>query len=826
MINISNFPRHVYDAASDFEQRGWRKVKVPFGSKKANSEGWQNTDPKPQDFRSGQFNIGVQLGPKSGGLVDIDLDCPQAIELADAFFPELRNAAFGRLNPDGRHTLGHRLVICSDIPEASAKPLDFGFTKPEEQAAIKAIGLQKTKLVEFRAGKGYTVFPPSCYGDEQLTWRQRPATVSLVPDIPELPFADAYRRAALLAFASLALAVYPQEGGRDDFCLQLAGALIHAGVEPDAASKIIIWVATAAGDEEASRRGEKARRTADKKDEGEPVTNLSTFLAHVGLEVCEKAVRKWLGLPGKTVERDKPRRPLIEIKEGDIKLDGPNKVDRINAMTERLLARDNIGGIYIRGDNLVRFNNARELQLVSPTWLAHRLQEVGTRFYRTDQYMQDYFCDCNEQAVLPLIATADQRPFRKLKGIVRMATLTRNEPGWDEATGLYGSFDEAYDAPLQPSKEQAVDALAFIAELLAYFPFVRLESEPEDPVVRKPAERQDLSLPRAARSVALSGMLSAAIRGDLDDCPVHVTDAPAFGSGKTKIAHMWGVIALGNVPDFTPWSGRESDNEKNLTAMLATGTPFTLFDNVEEQIKGKTIGACITSPAMKTRILGYNDRHITVSTRTLIAFSGANVSVASDMVRRTLVCRFDHGVESPDQLKFPFDPVKRLLGDLKKYREACLTVMRAYIHAGMPGYEDLPSDGSFPSWRIVRGALVWLGQADPWGVVEVTRKADPELMRKIQVYIALFQGPGVGTPFACWQLRNYLADKLPMRLSPIDRLAMQLPEQEWSEKSGGKLLGRYKDQVCHGLVLRQKPGNRWVLEGEPDEAFVEMAEAI
>src|SRR5690606_6841604 len=49
-------------------------------------------------------NIGLLLGPVSGGLVDIDLDCPEAFEAAKVLLPRT-DAIFGREGARSSHYL-------------------------------------------------------------------------------------------------------------------------------------------------------------------------------------------------------------------------------------------------------------------------------------------------------------------------------------------------------------------------------------------------------------------------------------------------------------------------------------------------------------------------------------------------------------------------------------------------------------------------------------------------------------------------------------------------------------------------------------------------
>src|SRR5262245_19340827 len=57
----------------------WHPVPVGYRSKEPIHTAWQtlniNLDNVGQYFNSGPMNVGVQLGPKSNGLTDADLDC-------------------------------------------------------------------------------------------------------------------------------------------------------------------------------------------------------------------------------------------------------------------------------------------------------------------------------------------------------------------------------------------------------------------------------------------------------------------------------------------------------------------------------------------------------------------------------------------------------------------------------------------------------------------------------------------------------------------------------------------------------------------------------
>jgi hypothetical protein len=62
--------------------RGWNPVPVPYRTKGPQGKDWDkrrvDVNNAAQYFPPNQsWNIGIQLGPMSGNLVDLDLDCPE-----------------------------------------------------------------------------------------------------------------------------------------------------------------------------------------------------------------------------------------------------------------------------------------------------------------------------------------------------------------------------------------------------------------------------------------------------------------------------------------------------------------------------------------------------------------------------------------------------------------------------------------------------------------------------------------------------------------------------------------------------------------------------
>lgn len=76
----------VRSQVAAFLDRGWHCVPLRPRSKSPSRRDWTNLRLKPEVFPE-NCNIGIILGEPSGWLVDVDLDCPEAIELADQYLP-------------------------------------------------------------------------------------------------------------------------------------------------------------------------------------------------------------------------------------------------------------------------------------------------------------------------------------------------------------------------------------------------------------------------------------------------------------------------------------------------------------------------------------------------------------------------------------------------------------------------------------------------------------------------------------------------------------------------------------------------------------------
>jgi len=251
-----------------YTSRGWRVVPIPRGEKAPRIPGWQHlrltTEELPLYFNNG-CNVGILLGEPSGGLCDIDLDCPEALQVADYFLPPTQ-AVFGRPSKPRSHWL----YLC---PEAKTVRFEW----------------QGEVIAEIRSTGAQTVFPPSVHpSGEQVRWDED-------EDPAPVDFATLKRAVAKLASCVLLARHYPSRGSRQFAVMALSGWLLRNGWTDDEVREFLEALCTLAGDEETRMRLRQVRNTAAKVENELPATGRPTLAQYFPEEILQKAA-DWLEL--------------------------------------------------------------------------------------------------------------------------------------------------------------------------------------------------------------------------------------------------------------------------------------------------------------------------------------------------------------------------------------------------------------------------------------------------------------------------------------------------------------------------------------------------
>jgi hypothetical protein len=135
-----------------YAEMGLALIPVSRDEKRATTKGW-NTQKFCLFDIDPSGNVGFRPGTDSGGIVDVDLDCDEALALADIYLPPT-GAIFGRASKPSTHRL-----------YKSAESTFKAFEDP----------IAKKTLLELRAdgetgGRHQTIVPPSVADGERRHW--------------------------------------------------------------------------------------------------------------------------------------------------------------------------------------------------------------------------------------------------------------------------------------------------------------------------------------------------------------------------------------------------------------------------------------------------------------------------------------------------------------------------------------------------------------------------------------------------------------------------------------------------------------------------------
>ncbi|HZV05857.1 MAG TPA: bifunctional DNA primase/polymerase [Gemmataceae bacterium] len=818
--------------ALGYIKRGWNVLPVPYRKKRPVGDGWQHRtitqDNAHQFFNDAPQNVDVQLGSKSGGLTDIDLDCGEAIIIAPAILP-LTKAIFGRASKRASHRL-YNTTLGQKLDKAS-----LPFKDPTS----------KQMLLEVRIGGGdkgaQTVFPGSMHETGELVkWEEdgNPAQV----DGDHL-----VRCAKLLGSLCLFARYWPpkpppgESGGRHDAALTVSGFLARCGLKLPHVKLCLEWIARAAGDDEVRDRVQAAHDVTTAFQKGEKTRGYPALKELFGEKVAEKAA-EWLD---------------YNSREGGSRADSQRVADDNTAETNDRTQEASLPAIEVRGGELSNLASRgeevlnaagvqifqRSRQLVRPV-----IEEVdATRGRKTKtcqlipvvpDYLRDLLCRHARWEMLVgkkyvaidpprgvaatmLARTGEWRLFPAVCGVTSAPTMRPDgslvtEAGFDPKTGLLLVEPPPMPViPEAPTKADAEAALKLLEDLLVGFPFV-------DDV---------------ARAGALSALITAVARGAFPVAPLHASRAPTAGSGKSFLWDIVAAIIIGHPMPVISTGKDEIEMEKRLGAALMTGQPLISIDNISGELGGDALCQIIERPVVDIRVLGQSKNMRIEARGTSLYATGNNFTLVGDVCRRVITINLDAGLERPELRQFEFDPVERVLADRGKYIAAALTICRAYFVTGRP--DKARKLASFEGWSdTVRSALIWLGKEDPVKSMEFARQEDPELVELAEMLEAWSEAMGIG-PDTRAKLSDVLlrceakcreeedGDLVPTypRLNAAFKVVGQrylgkpvLPDARLL----GKWLQRFKGRPVGGKKFMnlpdQKHGAQWWVEGEQKAA--------
>src|SRR5215217_2423673 len=246
-----NDTRH---AAERYLRAGLAVIPVAAGEKNPNRQGWQKerhtVEDIPHLWSNGQ-GVGILWGAPSGGMVDVDLDWPEARIAASYILPPTRT--FGR--PGAPES--HRVYRVTDTIPKTTRYKIGGDGDGRSVVEVLSTGAQ-------------SLVPPSLHhsGERREWYQERPAA--------EVEGAPLMEGVADSTTAALIARNWPGQGARHDYVLAATG-YIARHLSRDRAERTMEAAIAASGDEEANGRLRDVRDTLAKVAADMPTTGGPTL---------------------------------------------------------------------------------------------------------------------------------------------------------------------------------------------------------------------------------------------------------------------------------------------------------------------------------------------------------------------------------------------------------------------------------------------------------------------------------------------------------------------------------------------------------------------
>lgn len=284
----------------------------------------------------------------------------------------------------------------------------------------------------------------------------------------------------------------------------------------------------------------------------------------------------------------------------------------------------------------------------------------------------------------------DQPILRRDGSVAQCSGYDASSASWLEITEDLDSFPSIPD---HPTRDDARQAAADILELVREFPFVDA----------------------ADRSAWLACVLTGCARTAIEGCtPLFAFTAYNRGSGKGLLTDIMHIIVTGQTKKTLSQVKNDEELRKQVTSLLLSGEPVVCWDDAKTKISGAILDPLLTSRSWQDRMLGAN-KLATIPNLTLWTITGNNLQFDGDTSRRVVLVR----LRPQNRNSFSIEDLHRYVEvhRAELYMKA-LTIVSAYIRAGMP----MQPGSSFRSfdgwWRTIRNAITWIGLRDPMLVLD------------------------------------------------------------------------------------------------------------
>jgi hypothetical protein len=278
-----------------------------------------------------------------------------------------------------------------------------------------------------------------------------------------------------------------------------------------------------------------------------------------------------------------------------------------------------------------------------------------------------------------------------------------------------------------------------------------------------------------------------------------------MGSGKSLLADVVALITTGCRASVMPPTDDANEEKKRLLAVLMEADPVVCIDNVEKPFSSDALCAVLTQETYKDRVLGMSSM-VTTPTNCTWLVTGNNLQIVGDLTTRVLRCNLDPRVERPQERRFDVNLHQWIPENRRRIVQAGLTILRAYHVSGRPMPDNVAPFGRFEEWSAwVRGALLWLGEADPVEAQRELEATDPvrEALRSV---LAAWHKCFESSPVTVKQVIEYSPDGRQQDWSELqDALRAAIPSGQYglNTRKVGSWLSKHARRLQDGLRFEQ-----------------------
>lgn len=367
--------------------------------------------------------------------------------------------------------------------------------------------------------------------------------------------------------------------------------------------------------------------------------------------------------------------------------------------TNALVSLDPAKSVFMSGGQLSRVASETvnghtyfSIKALQKYGLKGRLAELR-RWQRTDNTFGtpdgDIISDLIERADelcvnMPILEQVITYPIFSASGTLQ------TDPGYSRDTRCWYSPPSGLTIPVVPEVPTDEDIekakTLLLDELSGDFPFVD----------------------QASRANALTIMLEVFARRLIPGpTPIHAIDAPKEGTGKSLLADLMFLPAIGSHPKSSTQSHTEEEWKKQLTTMMLGGTPYWYCDNLRSTLDSGHLASTITKAVYDERILGGNTACVRPVQHTWV-ITGNNISYSGEMARRVVPSYLNAHSETPQLGRvFRHEDVRAwAIAHRSDLIWAALVLIQRWIAKGRPRRRISKVLGMFEAWSEIMANIL------------------------------------------------------------------------------------------------------------------------